>query len=1151
MISISGIRFCRFVFFLYVTLAPLFFALNAAAIPGSEELLCISEETRPWVYWFWKNGNISSEGITSDLEAMHKAGIGGMIVMEVSLSVPGGPITFFGDEWRSLFAFAVKEADRLGLKVVINSAPGWTGSGGPWITPELSMKKVVSSETHVTGPKHVEISLAQPETLLDYYRDITVLAFPAVKGSARIEDIEEKALYVRGPFSSAPGIRPHFENRADYPAIEVGNAIDLSRTLEISDKMDDSGTLIWDVPEGDWTLMRFGYTTTGQTNRPAPLPGLECDKLDRRALESHFNAYLRKLVEDSAPYAGKTLAGTHFDSWEVGGQNWTDNFQEEFRRRRGYACTPYLPAMRGYVVTSREVSERFLWDLRQTVSEMIAEYHGRHMRDLAHALGLSLSIEPYDMTPCDDMTLGAAADLPMCEFWSNTFDTRYSMREAVSVAHVYGRPVVGAEAFTSVDKWLIHPGAIKPLGDWAFSEGVNKLVIHRYIHQPFAQARPGLSLGPHGLHYERTQTWWEYTRPWHEYLARCQNALRNTPVADLLYLSPEGVPNVFQGPEPAPEGYKYDACTPEALLNIIACDNGVLTNGKGACYRMLVLPDRETMTPALLRKVGDLAKAGAVITGPPPLKSPSLSNYPHCDQEVRDMAARFWTGERRPAERQANTIGTGMVYWGGALNTATMAAETENALAATHWIWGHETPALAAPPGRLYFRRVVRLEATDTIPNAQITLTADNGFVLFINGEKAGSSDNFTLAQTISLTDFLRPGENIIAVDVVNGGESPNPAGLAGVISIDNGNGTKTAIVTDSEWQYSNTPVENWTTDPEAGADWPKAVIAGPMGMAPWGTIGEKRVYLNIYPPSQAIKDLLKERGVPPDFMSETSLRFNHRQTPKGDLYFVSNGEDRLVESECIFRVAGGVPVLLHPEDGSSRTLPEYTHTEDGRTAVPLRFEAGESYFILFPQEPPDPSSTPENFTAHRALREIDGPWNVVFEAESGGPETPVEMVELMDWSVFEDPRIRHYSGTAVYRCDFDLFEDDLAKNNSLMIDLGRVEVVASVRLNGKEAGIAWKAPYRVPMGEAARVGKNHLEVHVANLWVNRLIGDETVPPDSERKSDGTLKKWPQWLLNGKPSPTGRISFATWRHWTAEDTLQPSGLMGPVTVLCP
>ncbi len=1121
----------------------------ASGVQNPEDLMAVTSDSRPWVYWFWKNGNISRDGITADLEAMKDAGIGGMIIMEVSLSVPPGPVTFFSESWRELFAHTVSEADRLGLKVCINSAPGWTGSGGPWITPELSMKKVTASEITITGPGRQEIALKQPETLHEFYRDIAVLAFPTPNPGTRIGDIAEKALYQRGPFSSEPGIRPHFTAITDYPEVPPGQCIALDRMIELSGRMDTSGKIVWEAPEGSWTLMRFGYTTTGQTNRPAPLPGLECDKLDPTALEAHFNAYIRKLVGDVGPLAGKALTATHFDSWEVGGQNWTANFREEFQKRRGYDPVPYLPTMMGYVVESHEVSERFLWDLRQTVSEMIAEYHGTRMRELAQECGLTLSIEPYDMTPCDDMTLGAAADIPMCEFWSDTFDTRYSVREAVSIAHVYGKPVIGAEAFTSIDKWLLHPGAIKANGDWAFCEGVNKMVIHRYIHQPFPQARPGLSLGPYGLHYERTQTWWDYARPWHEYLARCQSALRNKPVADILYLSPEGAPNVFQGPEPAPTGYKYDACTPEALLKRIQCMEGILTNGEDARYRLLVLPSNATMTPEVLAKIKELVMVGATIIGPPPLKSPSLSGYPQCDTLVRDMAGSLWGDERQPEQVREKSLGKGRIVWGGNLVPEQPAPAEEDVMKDSNWIWcADDVSALAAPPAQRYFTR--RLSLSVPPQAATLHITADNAFRCWVNGKPSGRGENFTQILTFDVTDRMQQGDNLIAVEVENGGDTPNPAGLIATLEIKSDDDTNTRIHTDNQWQSASMSQDGWREVAALSATWQPASIVGLMGMAPWGVIAKSKLRTSIYPPSKALETVLLNMHILPDFTCKTPLRFNHQQTPLGDLYFISNGEKYAVEDTCIFRINGSHPVLLHPEDGMSRLLPEFSPTSDNRIAVPLKFEAGESYFILFEANVLSEvgQEIQGNFPKQEPVMEINSPWHVQFDANAGGPELPVEFTELKDWAAHEDTAIRYYSGTAVYSCDFELPSAVLDSRKSLHLDLGRVEITASVRLNGEDLGIAWKTPYCVALGKTAQPGNNHLEVRVANLWVNRLIGDDLLPEDSERKPDGTLVAWPQWLLEGKTSPTGRHSFATWRHWTEEDPLQPSGLLGPVTL---
>ncbi|MCL5279886.1 MAG: glycosyl hydrolase family 43, partial [Planctomycetes bacterium] len=513
------------------------------------------ESARPWVYWFWLNGNITREGITADLEAMKRVGIGGVLIMEVDQGAPLGPVAFMSPQWRQLFQHVVAEAQRLGLEVNMNDDAGWNGSGGPWIKPEQSMQKVVWSETSLEGPKRFEGALPRPQAVAGYYRDITVLAFPA-PGDFRIDKIRGKAAYER------QWVGPASEKKLPPEMV-----IDRARIVDLSTSMDEEGRLAWDVPGGKWTVLRLGHTSTGMMNAPAPASGRgwECDKLSKEGIEAQFAGMMGPLIADVGSAAGKTLVATHIDSWENGSQNWTARMREEFRQRRGYDLFPFLPVLSGRVVESLQVSERFLWDLRQTVSDLVVENYAGHMAKLAQQHGLRLSIEAYG-GPCDDMTYGGRADEPMCEFWigGGAFETCKGM---ASAAHTYGKRILGAEAFTADnrERWLQHPGSIKALGDRAFCEGVNRFVFHRYAMQPWLSYRPGMTMGPWGLHYERTETWWEQAQPWHEYLARCQYLLRQGRfVADICYLQPEGSPQGFQNHRRG--GYDYDNCPPEVVL---------------------------------------------------------------------------------------------------------------------------------------------------------------------------------------------------------------------------------------------------------------------------------------------------------------------------------------------------------------------------------------------------------------------------------------------------------------------------------------------------------------------------------------------------------------------------------------------------------
>ncbi|MCX6143675.1 MAG: glycosyl hydrolase [Ignavibacteriales bacterium] len=982
------------------------------------------DEARPWVYWVWMDGNLSREGITADLEAMQRAGIGGMIIMEVNQGIPRGPVKFMSSEWRQLFKHAVTEAERLGLQITLISGPGWTGSGGPWVKPEQSMQHIVASDTTVSGPMHFEGSLRQPvrwpaffgdgllppeleKTKNEFYRDAAVLAFPSPKGSQRIEDIGEKALYVRAPYSSFPKVKSFLPTSGEYPSLPDGETIKAGSLIDLTSRLLPDGKFSWDVPEGSWTILRFGVTSTGATTRPAPVPGLglECDKLDTTALNAHFDAYIGSLLREIGPHTNSSGAGwtfLHIDSWEMGAQNWTPLFREEFRRRRGYDLFPYLPAITGRIVESPEVSERFLWDVRQTAQELVLQNHALHLKELGRRNGFGLSIEPYDMMPCSDMSLGAAADVPMCEFWLYGFNTSFSVLEATSIAHTNGKRIVAAESFTSLpeEHWLAYPGSMKALGDWAFSAGVNRFVFHRYQHQPWLDRRPGMTMGPLGVHWERTQTWWDMSSAYHTYLSRCQFMLRRgLSVADVCFVVAEGAPHVFQPPTSAlrgnpPErlGYSFDGCAPEVVTAQMSVKDGKLILPDGMSYRVLVLPEQETMTPALLRKIKQLIQAGATVIGPPPCKSPSLSGYPACDAEVAALAKEIW-GKCDGRQVTEHRLGKGRIVWEG------------------------------TPDGR--------------------------------------------------------------------------------PILVKNSNGT---------------------VEPQQYCDF------------------------------RIVSRVLGEMNVSQDFQSAVSLRYAHRRDGQIEIYFVANPEDHVVSTGCSFRVKGKQPELWDALTGNVRKLPQFA-MKDASTSVDLRFEPFQSYFILFRNSEAKEKAGGRNFSDTQTLAELAGPWGVRFDPQWGGPER-IAFERLEDWTQRREEGIKYYSGTAIYHKTFDLPRrtgDSKVKQNvtqRLWLDLGAVKNLARVQLNGHELGTLWCSPWRVDITEFVKPSGNILEIAVVNLWPNRLIGDEQLPPDGEFGEKGNLVRMPEWVAKNEPRPpTGRYAFTTWKHFTKDSALLPSGLLGPVQII--
>ena len=685
------------------------------------------DSARPGVYWYFLNGNLNAKEMTVDLESMKAAGLGNLIFLEVDIGAPpAGPVAYMSPKWQEIFLQAVRDAERLGIDITLGIGPGWCGSGGPWVKPEQAMQHLDFSTVELKGPQSYSAILPLPKQrstqwhkmASPFYEDVAVLAFPSRK--PLITDIDEKALFFRDPFSSKPGVKPYLPTSAKY--IEPGPTcvIQPNSIVELSKYLKPDGTLAWNVPAGDWTIVRMGRRVTGASSRPAPSTaiGLESDKFDAKALEDHLSHCVGILLDKTSPRAKEHgLTTLHMDSWESGAQNWTPSFLDEFKKRRGYDARPWLLAYTGRAVESLEKSERFLWDLRLTAQELVLENHAGSVKKYAHKNGLSLSIEPYDMNPAGDLDLGAVADVPMAEFWNNTFNSSFSVFELASVGHLMGKPIISAESFTSSAAIDAYPWSLKNQGDWAFCAGINRFVFHTFAHQALGDAyKPGMTFGPYGVHWHRNQTWWPMVSAYHRYLTRCSDLLRQgVAVSDVLYLTPEGVPHVFLPPDsavdgagsklPDKKGYGFDGCSPKILMARAVVKDGLITFPGGSSYRLMVLPQVDTMTPTLLAKIRDLAKAGATIVGSPPVKSPSLSGYPTCDGEVQALAKDLWGSLDAPKSATKRNYVKGAIHWGGELSGSSSLYPSYNLTAALLMELGVKEDFTATEPVRYGHRR--------------------------------------------------------------------------------------------------------------------------------------------------------------------------------------------------------------------------------------------------------------------------------------------------------------------------------------------------------------------------------------------------------------------------------------------------------------
>ena len=489
-----------------------------------------------------------------------------------------------------------------------------------------------------------------------------------LQAGARVNRVEEKA-----GFATLPDLYAF-----PTPPVAPGDVVSKSEVLDLTSRMKPDGTLDWTPPQGHWAVLRMGYSLIGTTNHPASPEGtgLEVDKLNADYVKAYMDFYLDSYKSAVGELMGKRgLQYVINDSWEAGTQNWTDNLIAEFTKRRGYDPHPWLPVLTGRIVDSSASSDRFLWDFRRTLADLLTENHYDQIETLLKARGMGHYGESHEQGRAfigDGMEVKRRNDVPMAAMWTQkpgVNEEQYGydadIRESASVAHLYGQNLVAAESLTAASgAWAWSPATLKPTADKELAMGLNRFVIHTSVHQPLLDKTPGISLGPYGQWFTRNETWAELAKPWVTYLARnCYMLQQGRFVADILYFYGEdsNLTSLFLHKAPEiPEGYNFDYVNADALVHLLSVEDGEIATPSGMRYRVLALdPYSQHMSLPVLRKMRDLVQAGGVIVGPKPVDTPSLSD--DVDQ-FRTIADQLWgsgTTER--------SYGKGKVYGGQTL----------------------------------------------------------------------------------------------------------------------------------------------------------------------------------------------------------------------------------------------------------------------------------------------------------------------------------------------------------------------------------------------------------------------------------------------------------------------------------------------------
>ncbi len=504
---------------------------------------------------------------------------------------------------------------------------------------------------------------AQPAPLVDHDHKITELVLAS---GARVNEFEKRAGYAnsRNFFAIVdPKVAPEFV----VPQTDV---------IDLTGKMQPDGTLDWTPTAGTWMVLRIGSSLTGHENGPAPAEatGLEVDKLNREYVKSYVDGYLKMYADTVGPemMGANGISWLLTDSIEVGPQNWTDHILEEFQQRRGYDPRPWLPALTGVIIKSTADTDRFLWDFRRTIGQLLAENHYGEIAEDLHAHGMKYYGEALEMhrpSLGDDMEMRSRTDVPMGAMWTNATSGGYDpivdyiadLRGAASVAHIYGQNIVGAESMTSRGPaWSFSPNSLKKVADLEFALGVNRFEIHESAHQPVVDMAPGLTLGPYGLWFNRNDTWADDAQPWVTYLARCSYLLQQGNFsADVAYFYGEEGPLTavfgWKAIGDAPDGYAYDFVNSDVVLHQLSFKDGRLVTPRGTSYRILYLGGRsQRMTLPVLRQLKDLITQGAVVVGNRPTDSPSLADDP---AEWKKVADSMWiSNDPRDWRRVADSV---------------------------------------------------------------------------------------------------------------------------------------------------------------------------------------------------------------------------------------------------------------------------------------------------------------------------------------------------------------------------------------------------------------------------------------------------------------------------------------------------------------
>nr|MDF3286359.1 glycosyl hydrolase [Opitutae bacterium KCR 482] len=1124
-------------------------------------------KARVQTWWHWINSNVSREGIDRDLKSMSENNYGAAIIFNISgsdaIRAPEGAVKFNSKEWFENFAYTVETAKKYGMEIGIHNCDGWSEAGGPWITPELSMKRLTSSKVRAKGDGQVQ-SIKFPKPWMgkdhtkkgskDYYEDIAVVAYPAFrpaevamksalksvkpangitkflvgKPDAMLDGDLKSALtfgatkgdyqsygidfefekpfeassvfvnlkwswfypknvfllvsddgknfreiaelkfekhsnevYIKIPSTTAkywrvekrtsPSPTHYAQIRMNIGEIELvpsgtvpRNAsfiplfmvkvaadrsnigllprgvepvpakavIDPKKIIFVKEKISADGTMQWRVPEGEWEVIRVGFTTNGHTNHPASPAGvgLESDKLSAEATDFHFDSYISKMIDAAGDNAGSVFKYIETDSWECGPMNWTQKMPEEFKKLNGYDIMPWLPAMLGEIVESADATEKFAADLRKTTSHLVMKnFYGR-LGERIRARGLKYESEPTNEASLkDQISLYMKTDIPQDEIWQGyrevgkpAVPTWDMGRMVASATSFFGKSMATCEALTQQQgNWSDSPLSLKGAIDTILTSGMNVLVFHDFAHQPDERV-PGWQMEPWGSCINRKMPWFSLARDFFDYISRSQYMLQQGKACVRVLRLMKEVPPIAAAHPKLPSGIFSDRINGECVRNYLRVKDGKLVSPGRIEYDFLDISSDAALRLETLAALKKLVSEGAIVNAEKRPEFMTLSGGKKALSQWSELSRELFGDGKKGIVK----IGKGKVYFG-------------------YSAW---EMAQILKIRQSYITSVDRLSIMPRV---------------HVDGKK--------WFYVVNRSENDRTFE--ISFDATGKAEIWNPETAA-----------RTEILEKRESDgYTRVKLEMRRND---------------------------SLFVVFTPSPKKV------------FATEISL----------------DGKKTFPNEKPSGEIVQNQPRLVRAGDGLSAEF----------------FNAGEVAATLS-----DGAKVSAKAEKVRKSVNIKTPFTVEFEEKYGAPKS-AEFEKFASWTENSDPRIANYSGKGVYKLSVNL--PKLGKDERAYLRFGNVMEIGRVKVNGKFAGTLWKRPFVLDITKFAKSGSNKIEVEVGNTWVNRCLYDATLPADQRITWSNSMGyHFPE--KGKKPVPARGID----RSW--KQGAIPSGIIGAAEVV--